>query len=166
MKFSSTEEYGLRCMLQMVKKGPQGTMTILELSQKEDMTPAYVAKIMSALRRGELVKSIRGQSGGYKLARPANEINVNDVLLALGGKFFSKEEYCTTTGSHAACVHSMDCSIRSVWTGLEIAMTTYLKKCRLSDLVQTEPAMEAWLTKSMNPSPVTVMAEKTLKEKV
>lgn len=166
MKFSSTEEYGLRCMLQMAKKGPQGTMTILELSQKEAMTPAYVAKIMSALRRGELVKSIRGQSGGYKLARPANEINVNDVLLALGGKFFSKEEYCTTTGSHAACVHSMDCSIRSVWTGLEIAMTTYLKKCRLSDLVQTEPAMEAWLTKSMSPEPVTATAEKTLKEKV
>jgi Rrf2 family protein len=160
MKFSSTEEYGLRCMLQMVKKGPQGTMTIVEISQKESMTPAYVAKIMGGLRRGGLVQSIRGQSGGYKLGRPAQEINVNDVLLALGGKFFSKEEYCSTTGSHAACVHTMDCSIRSLWTGLEMAMTSYLKKCRLSDLVQTEPQMEAWLKPMMNPAPLTAVGEK------
>ena len=145
MKFSSTEEYGLRCMLQMVKKG--SAMTIFELSQKETMTPAYVAKIMSALRRAGLVQSIRGQSGGYKLARPANEINVNDVLLAFGGKFFSKEEYCSTPETHSVCVHSMDCAIRSLWLGLEMSMTSYLRKCKLTDLVQTEPQMEAWLVK-------------------
>lgn len=148
MKFSSTEEYGLRCMLQMAKKGPKGNTTIVELSQKEKMTTAYVAKIMSALRRGGLVKSIRGQSGGYQLARPAEAINVSDVLTALGGKFFSKEEYCSPTSDHMACVHSMDCAIRSVWVGLEMAMTNYLTKCRLSDLVKTEPEMEQWLVKS------------------
>ena len=148
MKFSSTEEYGLRCMLQMAKKGTQGNTTIVELAQKEQMTSAYVAKIMSALRRGGLVKSLRGQSGGYQLARPASEINVNDVLEAVSGKFFSKEEYCSTTSDHMACVHSMDCAIRSVWTGLEMAMSSYLKKCRLSDLVKTEPEMQQWLAQA------------------
>ncbi len=64
MKFSSTEEYGLRCMLQMARKGSQGTTTIVELAQKENLTPAYVAKIMSVLRKGGMVQSIRGQSGG------------------------------------------------------------------------------------------------------
>ena len=132
-------------MLQMAKKGNEGTTTIVELAQKEQMTSAYVAKIMSALRKGGLVKSIRGQSGGYQLARPANEINVNEVLEAVSGKFFTKEEYCTTTSDHMACVHSMDCAIRSVWTGLEVAMSSYLKKCRLSDLVKTEPEMQQWL---------------------
>ncbi len=148
MKFSSTEEYGLRCMLQMAKKGLEGTTTIVELSQKEQLTSAYVAKIMGALRKGGLVKSIRGQSGGYQLARPANEINVNDVMQAMSGSFFSKEEYCATTTDHMACVHSMDCAIRSVWTGLELAMSSYLKKCRLSDLVKTEPEMQQWLAQA------------------
>lgn len=149
MKFSSTEEYGLRCMLQMAKKGPQGTTTIQELAQKEGLTSAYVAKIMSILRKGGMVQSIRGQSGGYQLAKPANEINVNEVIESLAGKFFSKEEYCATSNmEHNVCIHSMDCAIRSLWTGLEQAMSGYLKRCKLSDLVTTEPQMEKWLSQT------------------
>lgn len=161
MKFSSTEEYGLRCMLQMAKKGLQGTVTIQELAQKEGMTSAYVAKIMSALRKGGMVQSIRGQSGGYKLAKPANETNVNEVLEALGGKFFDSKEYCSTPSQeHAICIHNMDCAVRSLWMGLEMAMSGYLKKCKLSDLVMTEPEMEKWLVKANEKSAPLAGAER------
>ncbi len=153
MKFSSTEEYGLRCMLQMAKKGHKGTTTILELSQKEDLTPAYVAKIMGILRKGGLVQSLRGQSGGYQLSRLPQEINVNEVLEVLGGKFFSREEYCSSpSGEHETCIHTMDCSLRSLWTGLSFAMTSYLKKCKLSDLIVTEPEMEKWISQKTSPT--------------
>ena len=114
MKFSTTEEYGLRCMLQMAKKGPKGMTTLVELSQKEGLTTAYVAKIMSILRKAGLVQSLRGQSGGYQLARDPREIDVNEVMEALGGKFFSREELCSSpTSEHEVCVHTMDCAIRS-----------------------------------------------------
>ncbi len=147
MKFSSTEEYGLRCMLQMAKKGAKGTTTIMELSQKEDLTPAHVAKIMGILRKGGLVQSLRGQSGGYQLSKAPQDINVNEVLEALGGKFFSREEYCSSPSrEHETCIHTLDCSIRSLWTGLSLAMTSYLMKCKLSDLVATEPEMEKWIS--------------------
>ncbi len=146
MKFSSTEEYGLRCMLQMAKKGHKGMTNIVELAQKEDLTTAYVAKIMGILRKGGLVQSIRGQSGGYQLSRPPQEINVNEVLEALGGKFFSREEYCLTpSAEHDCCIHSMDCAVRSLWTGLSLTITNYLKRCKLSDLVVTESDMDKWL---------------------
>lgn len=155
MKFSSTEEYGLRCMLQMAKKGPEGMTTIVELAQKEDLTTAYVAKIMSVLRKGGLVQSIRGQSGGYRLAKPPQEVDVNEVLETLGGKFFTEEEYCETpSGEHLSCIHSMDCAVRSLWTGLSLTIATYLKKCRLSDLVTTEPEMERWLSRTTPQAPV------------
>jgi Rrf2 family protein len=156
MKFSSTEEYGLRCMLQMARKGEKGTMTIVELSHKENLTPAYVAKIMGVLKKGGLIQSLRGQSGGYKLTRPPHEINVNEVLESLGGKFFDKEEYCSSsTGEHVACIHSMDCAVRSLWYGLSNAMTEFLKRCRLSDLVVTESEMEKILASPTvsNPTP-------------
>jgi Rrf2 family protein len=145
MKFSSTEEYGLRCMLQMARKGFPGQTTILELAQKEGLTPAYVAKIMGVLRREGLVQSLRGQSGGYRLARTPRDINVQEVLEALGGKFFTPEEYCSTPGDRGACIHSLDCTLRSLWTGLSAAMEAYLSRCRLSDLVTTEPEMERWI---------------------
>lgn len=143
MKFSTTEEYGLRCMLQMAKKGEKGTTTLVELAQKENLTTAYVAKIMGTLRKGGLVQSLRGQSGGYQLARSPREINVNEVLEALSGKFFSKEEYCANSSKeHNLCIHSMDCSIRSLWTGLDKVLSQYLTHCRLSDLVVPEAEME------------------------
>lgn len=149
MKFSSTEEYGLRCLLQMAKKGDQGTTTITELSQKEGLTPAHVAKIMSILRKGGLVQSLRGQSGGYHLARTPKDITVNDVLEVMGGKFFSREEYCSPpSGEQAFCVHSMDCAVRSLLMGLQSAVSDYLRKCRLSDLVTTEPEMEKWISQA------------------
>ena len=58
MKFSSSEEYGLRCMLQMAKKGPQGTATIQELAQKEGMTSAYVAKIHVVTLKAEFSREL------------------------------------------------------------------------------------------------------------
>jgi Rrf2 family protein len=150
MKFSTLEEYGLRCMLQIARKGPEGVTTLVELAQKEDLTPAYAAKIMGILRKSGLVQSLRGHSGGYQLARPPQEINVNEVLEALGGKFFSREEICSSpTPIHATCVHTMDCAVRSLWTGLSTAITGYLRRCRLSDLVTTEPEMEKWLNRTV-----------------
>lgn len=140
-------------MLQMAKKGHKGMTNIVELAQKEGLTTAYVAKIMGALRKGGLVQSLRGQSGGYQLARPPQEINVNEVLEALGGKFFNEEEYCeTTSGEHLSCIHSMDCAVRSLWMGLSMTIGDYLRRCRLSDLVTTEPEMEKWLNQNQKPA--------------
>ncbi|HET9870576.1 MAG TPA: Rrf2 family transcriptional regulator, partial [bacterium] len=142
MKFSALDEYGLRCMLQMARKGHPGTMTIVELAQREALTPAYVGKLMTLLRKGGLVQSIRGQAGGYQLARPPREISVNEVLEVLGGKFYSREEDCQKfPGQHESCVHSMDCSIRSLWTGLDRVISGYLSRSKLSDLVMSEPEM-------------------------
>lgn len=158
MRFSSTEEYGLRCMLQMAKKGHKGMTTLVELAQKEKLTTAYVAKIMSRLRKGGLVQSIRGQSGGYQLSRPPQEINVNDVLEALSGKFFAEEDYCETPApEHLSCVHTMDCAVRSLWMGLSMTIGNYLRRCRLTDLVTTEPEMERWLSQAQK----TALAQKS-----
>jgi Rrf2 family protein len=156
MKFSSTEEYGLRCMLQMAKKGIEGNTTIVELAQKEALTTAYVAKIMSILRKAGLVQSIRGQSGGYQLSKSPQEINVHEVMEAMSGKFFKHEDYCDTpsvpASDHLGCIHNMDCAIRSLWMGLDMSVSSYLRKCKLSDLVQTEPQMMQYLQeKTENP---------------
>jgi len=122
-----------------------------------------VAKIMAVLRKGGMVQSIRGHSGGYQLVRPPQEINVNEVLEALGGKFFSREEYCSApTAAHDSCIHTMDCALRSLWMGLTLAMNSYLRKCKLSDLVTTEPEMEKFLSRPAPLTPVPAALSKTV----
>ena len=136
-------------MLQMAKKGLQGNTTIVELAQKEALTSAYVAKIMTILRKSGLIQSIRGQSGGYQLSKPPQEINVHEVMEAMSGKFFKHEDYCDTpsvpASDHLGCIHNMDCAIRSLWMGLDMSVSSYLRRCKLSDLVQTEPQMTQYL---------------------
>ena len=72
MQFSAQEEYGLRCLLRLAARGGD-SMTIPEISQAEGISVPYVAKLMRFLRDGGIVTSERGQSGGYRLARPASE---------------------------------------------------------------------------------------------
>ena len=69
MKLNSSEEYGLRCLLQLARQTP-GSLTIPEISQAEGITHHNVAKLLRILRQGGFVASARGQQGGYALAKP------------------------------------------------------------------------------------------------
>ena len=64
MKVSSQEEYGLRCLLQVGKKRTDETpIPISEIAVREGLSVEYVGKLLMTLRRGGLVKSIRGKAG-------------------------------------------------------------------------------------------------------
>ena len=84
MKFSAQEEFGLRCLLQIARLGPEGSMTIPDVSRVEGMTQTHVAKLMMILRKSGFIRSTRGHLGGYTLALPADQIRVGDVLEAGG----------------------------------------------------------------------------------
>lgn len=143
MRFTAQEEYGLRCLLQMARHGPSGSMTIAEIARAEALTPAYVGKIMGILRHEGLVTSHRGQAGGYRLARLASEIRVGNALSALGGDLYTDDHCGRFTGHEDACVHTVDCSIRSLLMGLQGLVERVLRGTTLQDLVATEQAMGA-----------------------
>ena len=82
MKLTSQEEYGLRCLLQLAQ-APDGFGTIHTIAEREALTPAYVAKLLGVLKRAHLVHATRGHNGGYQLARPAEAIDLSEILTAL-----------------------------------------------------------------------------------
>src|SRR5215475_564938 len=91
--------------------------------------------------RGKFVKSVRGQTGGYALARSADNIPVGEVLAALGGRLFEPGFCDQFPGLERRCTHSVDCSIRSLWRALQSAVDTVLTGITLRDLLQKESAM-------------------------
>ena len=149
MKITAQEEYGLRCLLQVARE-PLGFLTIQEIAARESLTTAYAAKLMRLLRKAGLVKSIRGQKGGYRLARAPEDIDVDTVLAALGGRLY-EATFCADhagigeANGHAACIHSVDCSIRSLLVGLDRMIQGFLGRTRLSDLLCSERAMKAFV---------------------
>lgn len=139
MKISAQEEYGVRCLLQIGRRGPDASMTIPEIARAEGISNHYVAKLMRVLRKGGLVTSARGQSGGYTLARPLERITMADAMAALGGRLY-EEKFCGKhQGGEGACTHSVDCSIRYLWSSVQDAVDHLLGQTTLSDLLPRTP---------------------------
>ena len=136
MKFTAQEEYGLRCLLQIGHQG--GSLTIPEISTRESLSIPYVAKLVRLLRQGGFVTSTRGQSGGYALARPPEQIVVGEVLAVLGGRLFDLEYCGRFPGSVHTCTHTVDCSIRSLWRAVQLGVDQVLSRTTLRDLLGNE----------------------------
>lgn len=140
MRLSAQEEYGLRCLLQVARE-QDGSLTTPQLAGREGLTPAYVHKLMRLLRRGGLVKSVRGRNGGYQLARPAGQITLGAALRALGGSLYSTDFCREHKGVATVCVRNGDCSIRAVWMAIDQAVQRALGTASLNDLLRSEPEM-------------------------
>jgi Rrf2 family transcriptional regulator, iron-sulfur cluster assembly transcription factor len=143
MKFSTQEEYGLRCLLRISKSDSPNGLTIPEISQLEGLSTANVGKILRMLRLGGFIESARGQTGGYKLARPAEEIVIGEVLEVLGGKLY-QDTFCVDhSGSELICTNSIDCAIRSLWKTIQKLLDGVLSKMTLKDLIGSEQQVKA-----------------------
>lgn len=147
MKISGQEEYGIRCLLQLAERGPGVNLSIPEISAAEGITAAYAAKLMRLLRKGGFVKSVRGQAGGYVLARPPGSIRVGEVLMALGGRLVPPDFCARHRGEEKLCARYKGCPIRTFWQGVEKAVDGVLERLTLADL--TRP----WLTPAPTRAP-------------
>ena len=146
MKFSTQEEYGLRLLLRIGKNNSINGLTIPEISEQEGLTEANAAKILRILRLAGFVESSRGQTGGYKLSRPANEILIGDVLTSLGGKLYESSFCDLHAGVENICTNSIDCSLRSLWKTIQTMLDGVLNKITLQDLLGKENEVELLVT--------------------
>jgi Rrf2 family protein len=139
MKFSSQEEYGLRCLIQIARHNDSGGLSIPQVSAAEGLSIAHVAKLLRILRIGGYIESTRGYDGGYRLARPAQEINISDVLKTLGGKLF-EDDFCERhPGTEVLfCAHTPSCAVRSIWQNIQSAVDKVLQHLTLNDLLSPE----------------------------
>jgi len=134
----------LRCLICVGQEGPGGRLTIPEISTAEGVSEAYVGKLLRMLRLGGFVTAARG-TGGYSLARPANQIVLRDVMAALGGRLFEVNFCETHTGQRPDCVRTADCSLRVLWRTVQAAVDDILTRTTLADLLCSEPQMITWV---------------------
>jgi Rrf2 family protein len=151
MKISAQEEYGLRILLRIAKCHEDESMSIQALSTLEGLSQAYVAKLTRILRQAGYINSTPGNVGGYILAKPANEININHVLKSLGGSLFSKEFCNDYSGAMKFCTNSVDCSVRSLWQMIQFTVDQLLDKVTLHDLTNSEEKSSQLLQAILSP---------------
>ena len=136
MKLSAQEEYGLRCLLQLARHGSGASLTVPEISQAEGLSSPNVAKLLRVLRQEGFADSVRGQYGGYILARSPDRILVSAVVDALGGRLYDPEFCANHGGSEDQCAHSpAACSVRTLWNQVQVAVDQVLNRITLQDLL-------------------------------
>jgi Rrf2 family protein len=146
MKISAQEEYGLRCLLQLARAGlQQESLTLGQIAALEGISVANAGKLMWILNKAGLVQSQRGTKGGYRLARPASDIHLNEVISVLDDRV---EAHCKSyAGVLKSCVHTGDCGIRPVIVELHQIVDNALSDITLSQLLGTEANVDAVLHK-------------------
>ncbi len=142
MKISAQEEYGLRCLVQLANLRPGESLTLPQIAEREGISTANAGKLMWLLNKAGFVHSTRGTKGGYFLARPADEVRLNEVIKVLDQDMLNK--HCESyTGVMDSCVHNGDCGIRPVIVGLHEIVENALSQITLAQLVGTESSVDA-----------------------
>jgi len=117
------------------------SLTIHEIAEKEGLSAKYAGKLIRIFGKAGLVESGRGCNGGFWLTRPGDKISVAEALAALGGKIYDAGTCERYKGDRRVCVHTSDCSLRSLWSGLQMMVDYVLSRTTLRDLVSTEKTM-------------------------
>lgn len=141
MKITSQEEYGLRCLLRLARAEDGQSLTIPEIAMAEGLSAPYVAKLLSVLRQGGVIESVRGRSGGYRLAGTPADVSLGKILMVLGEPLFDDPGYCQRhagTETDGSCVHHSGCTLRALWQTLEQWMRHTFDQITLADLLQTD----------------------------
>lgn len=150
MKITSQEEYGLRCLFQVAQLTQKEDLASLEdIANAEHISQDYAAKLLTILRNANLVESLRGTKGGYRLTRPPESIYLHEVIRSLSGELFETDSCQQFPGNDDKCVHINCCSIRSVWLSVSQIVFGILKQITLKDLMGKENILTKYLKKEL-----------------
>lgn len=132
MKLSTRVRYGVRAMVELAKQPANKPVALAELARKQEISPKYLEQMVTALKAGGVIESVRGSGGGYRLGRPAGEITVWDIYSILdvaAAPIDCKSDPCNRLPY---------CSMRKVWEEMAWAIRKVLQSWSLERLAKLE----------------------------
>ena len=133
MKLSTRGRYGLRALIDLAVNSETESVSISSIALRQGLSEAYLEQLMAKLKKAGLVVSMRGAQGGYKLARPAKQISVGDVLRALEGNLDAVQ--CAGL-SEEGCQGAQLCVSKYVWQRINESIARTVDEIKLDTLVE------------------------------
>jgi Rrf2 family iron-sulfur cluster assembly transcriptional regulator len=140
MKISTQSRYGLRALFDIAYHSAGLCTQVKDISTRQGISPRYIEQIFQKLKRAGIIKSIRGPSGGYYLARKLEEISVGDIVRATEGSIHLVSCAAAKKSSKKACDRIEQCVVRDVWTEASHKLMSYLDSITLQDLCKEAQA--------------------------
>jgi Rrf2 family protein len=133
MRVSARADYALRAVAELAASDP-GPLKRDQIAQRQDIPLDYLQSVLSELKHVGIVASQRGSSGGFRLARPAAEISLADVIRAVDGPMANvRGERPERVEYHGPARH-----LRDVWIAVRASLRGILESISVADLVAGE----------------------------
>lgn len=132
MRLSTKAQYAVRALVSLTLNGDGKPVSIKSISSWEDISSTYLEQLFVKLRRGEIVRSVRGPGGGYLLARPAEEIRVDQIIDTVEETLVPVS--CMDDDGTCGC--SSQCVTHIIWQGLGDQIRTFLASKTLAELAR------------------------------
>ncbi|MEL6365722.1 MAG: Rrf2 family transcriptional regulator [Pseudomonadota bacterium] len=132
MRLTTRGRYAVTAMADLAVRGADGPTPLSEISSSQSISATYLEQLFGRLRRAGLVESMRGVGGGYKLARPASEIAISDIVLAADESIDTTA--CGATGTDSCRGDGTRCLTHDLWDALGREIRGFLDGVSLADV--------------------------------
>ena len=134
MKLTSKGRYAVTAMLDVAIKEHNGPVPLAEISERQGISLSYLEQLFSKLRQKQLVSSVRGPGGGYKLGKSRAEISVSMIIDAVN----ESVDVRRCTGKGGCQEDGTQCLTHSLWEQLSDRITSFLDGITLEELMATD----------------------------
>jgi Rrf2 family transcriptional regulator, iron-sulfur cluster assembly transcription factor len=138
MKLSTKGRYAMIALTDLASQGPERLVSLSEIAERQDISLAYLEQLFVKLRRAEVVDSVRGPGGGYRLARPIEQIRISEILAAVDE---TMDALVRGAGAHGGFRGSREQQLADkLWEQLSANVYVMLHQTRLGDVVRDQLA--------------------------
>ena len=138
MKLSTKGRYAMIALTDLAQHGRDRLVSLAEISERQDISLAYLEQLFVKLRRAEIVDSVRGPGGGYRLARSAETIRVSDVLAAVDEGMDALRRGAGASGAASGTREQKLAD--KLWEQLSANVYVFLHQTRLADVARDQMA--------------------------
>jgi len=137
MELNTRGRYAVMAMADLAKQESSAATSLSAIAARQNLPAAYLEQLFLKLRRAGLVESVRGRHGGYRLGRPAHDISVAEVMLAVEEE--TRMTSCLGEGS-AGCRGKEKCLTHALWHALGQHIRGFLGNVSLQEVLDGIPA--------------------------
>ncbi|MDK2821442.1 MAG: hypothetical protein PWP31_1407 [Clostridia bacterium] len=130
LRLSTRARYGLRAMVDLAQHySPDDPVPLSQIAERQKLSEGYLEQLMTFLRKGRLVRSLRGAQGGYILVRKPDSITIGEILRCLEGSLSPTE--CV---DEEICERAGNCPTRLLWKRINDSIKTVIDNTTLEEL--------------------------------
>lgn len=134
MRLSTKGRYAVMAMVDLAAHSKGSPVALADIAERQEISLSYLEQLFAKLRKGGLVKSVRGPGGGYLLAHPADATRVSDIILAVDEPI--RTTRCANGTPQGCRTNRSRCLTHDLWEELSNQIHMYLSSVTVADVVQ------------------------------